>query len=158
MLILFLDFFLLYIYIYIYVYIFAHVYRCSKRGCQIPLELKCQGPALERGSEEGVSGSSEKKKKDSKSNSEFKLATYALLETAFQTPPPPLRQLSLAILKILWIAHLLQIKSPDFYLKINSAFTPGSFSIIPWISIPWPQPTDSFFLSFFFFLRFIYYM
>jgi hypothetical protein len=40
--------------------------------------------SLERGSEEVVSSSSEKKKKDSKSNSEFKLATYALLETAFQ--------------------------------------------------------------------------
>jgi hypothetical protein len=39
--------------------------------------------------------------------------------------------LSLAILKTLWIANLLQTKIPVFYLHSNSVITSGSLVIIP---------------------------
>lgn len=46
---------------------------------------------------------------------------------------------SLAVLKILWIAHLWQVKSSVASLHITSVIIPGSLLIFPWISIPWPH-------------------
>jgi hypothetical protein len=51
-----------------------------------------------------------------------------------------LRLLSVAILETLCIGHLLRIKSPIFYLHINSVITPGSVLTIPWISIHESSP------------------
>lgn len=62
-----------------------------------------------------------------------RLEAYILLKTAFQTAlcSAFLRQLSLAILKTLWMAHFLLVKLGVFYLHINPVITPGSLLIIP---------------------------
>jgi hypothetical protein len=68
---------------------------------------------------------------DSKSN-HGRMIAYIPLETAFQNVFSLFhsRQHFLAILKTLWIVHLLQIKSLVFYLHINSGITQVSLLII----------------------------
>lgn len=59
----------------------------------------------------------------------YKLTAYVLFMTVFYTA---LFQdsFSFGIPKLLWMAHLLQIKSPAIYLHINSVITPDSLMII----------------------------
>lgn len=94
---------------------------------------------LERVSEEGVYGSWERNNSESNRG----LQADGLCSAGGSFPENSLDSSILQFYRTLWIAHLLQIKSPVFYLHINSVIYPGSLLIIPWISISWPWPPDS---------------